>query len=125
MPARQQGETQPHVTVVGQHFHHEGPLPHPQILASYEQVLPGAAERIFQMAEREQRNRHDTADKTMRRETRREMYVSLLYALGQVCGFLLGMSGIWAGTWLSYQGKNLVGFGTFIGSLGALVGVFI
>jgi len=27
-----------------------GPLPHPEILAKYENVFPGAAERIFQMA---------------------------------------------------------------------------
>lgn len=28
-----------------------GPLPHPEILARYEEILPGAATRIFEMAE--------------------------------------------------------------------------
>ena len=31
-----------------------GPVPPPEILAQYDQVLPGAADRILQMAEREQ-----------------------------------------------------------------------
>lgn len=35
----------------------EGPLPHPDQLRQYEQVLPGVAERIVKMAEEEQRVR--------------------------------------------------------------------
>ena len=35
----------------------EGPLPHPDQLRQYEQVLPGIAERIVKMAEEEQRVR--------------------------------------------------------------------
>ncbi len=34
-----------------------GPLPHPEILAKYENVFPGAAERIFQMAENQANHR--------------------------------------------------------------------
>ena len=34
-----------------------GPLPHPDHLASYESVRPGAADRIIQMAERQLRHR--------------------------------------------------------------------
>lgn len=35
--------------------HHSGPLPAPEDLAHYDQIVPGGAERIFQMTEREQR----------------------------------------------------------------------
>ena len=38
----------------------EGPLPHPDILQKYEQIMPGIAERIVQMAEREQDIRAQT-----------------------------------------------------------------
>ena len=38
----------------------EGPLPHPDILQKYEQIIPGIAERIVQMAEREQDIRAQT-----------------------------------------------------------------
>jgi uncharacterized membrane protein len=37
---------------------HQGPLPDPETLGGYEHILPGAAERVMQMAEREQRHRH-------------------------------------------------------------------
>lgn len=36
-----------------------GPLPHPDILAGYEATLPGAAERILAMAEKEEAHRHE------------------------------------------------------------------
>ncbi|CAK8742109.1 hypothetical protein SODG_005429 [Sodalis praecaptivus] len=35
-----------------------GPFPPPDILEKYNQVLPGAAERIFSLTEREQQHRH-------------------------------------------------------------------
>ncbi len=37
----------------------KGPLPHPEVLAGYEQILPGAAERIIAMAEREGDHRRE------------------------------------------------------------------
>lgn len=35
-----------------------GLLPHPEMLKEYEAILPGAAERLLQLAEREQANRN-------------------------------------------------------------------
>jgi uncharacterized membrane protein len=37
---------------------HSGPLPSPEILAGFEQVVPGLADRIATMAEKEQDHRH-------------------------------------------------------------------
>lgn len=37
---------------------HMGPIPEAELLAKYEDVLPGLANRIVQMAEREQAHRH-------------------------------------------------------------------
>jgi uncharacterized membrane protein len=45
------------VSVIEASFH-VGPLPPPQQLAHYDHVLPGAAERIVGMAERNQEHRH-------------------------------------------------------------------
>ena len=44
----------------------QGPIPHPDHFAQYNKVLPGAAERILKMAEREQENRHKHEDVTDR-----------------------------------------------------------
>jgi uncharacterized membrane protein len=36
----------------------EGPIPPPAVLQGYEQILPGAAERILRMAEQQAAHRH-------------------------------------------------------------------
>lgn len=35
-----------------------GPIPHPEILSGYEQIVPGSGDRIIKMAESEQRQQH-------------------------------------------------------------------
>ena len=40
--------------VTAQQF--SGPVPHPEILRGYDQILPGAAERILRMAELDQKH---------------------------------------------------------------------
>ena len=42
-----------------QEIYHSGPLPPAETLEHYERIVPGAAERILSMAEKEQANRHD------------------------------------------------------------------
>jgi uncharacterized membrane protein len=43
-----------------------GPLPHPKDLAAYDQIHPGAADRIIAMAEKEQAHRHAWEDKSLK-----------------------------------------------------------
>lgn len=45
---------------------YSGPLPHPQHLEMYERTLPGAADRILTMAEKEQDHRHAWEDRELR-----------------------------------------------------------
>lgn len=45
---------------------HSGPLPHPKDLAAYDEILPGSAERIVQMAERQQLHRHSIESTDLR-----------------------------------------------------------
>lgn len=47
---------------------HQGPLPAPEDLQRYEQLLPGAAERIIKMAELEQQHRHSQEVKAISSE---------------------------------------------------------
>ncbi len=44
------------ITAVHQSF--SGPLPHPDLLRHYNEILPGVAERIFSMAEAEAEHQH-------------------------------------------------------------------
>jgi hypothetical protein len=47
---------------------HQGPLPAPEDLQRYDDLLPGAAERIIRMAEVEQRHRHEQESKAISSE---------------------------------------------------------
>ena len=95
-----------------------GPLPNPDILAGYEKVLTGAADRIIKMAEREQAHAHSM-------NKRHQMLRAAITFFGQVSAWSLGLAGIGCGTYLLATGKSLAGFTTFITSLAALVGVYL
>ncbi len=95
-----------------------GPLPPSSELANYENVLPGAADRILTMAENEQKGRI----KAQRSELRM-LFIS--HIIGQVFAFLLGLGGISAGFYLILQGHDVSGLGVLISSLAAIVGAFV
>lgn len=47
----------PRPTLVQRSESFEGPVPHPSLLQQYDQIVPGAANRILEMAEQESRHR--------------------------------------------------------------------
>jgi uncharacterized membrane protein len=99
------------------HTQHSGPLPDPETLQRYENAIPGAADRIFKMAEKEQTNRHDH----MNRELKAKF---LAVFLGQTFAFLLGLCGILSGAYLVVHDKSVYGLSFFIASLGGLCGIY-
>lgn len=60
----------------------KGPLPHPEILKGYDIIVPGAAERILAMAEKEQAHRIES-DKYIIEEQMTQ------FKRGQMMGFIL------------------------------------
>lgn len=60
----------------------QGPLPHPEILAKYDSILPGAAERILVMAEKEQNHRINSDEKIIKGQIKQ-------FSIGQILGFIL------------------------------------
>ena len=95
-----------------------GPLPPPRDLREYEQVVEGAAERILQMAEREQRAGHELAIDGARN-------AALATRRGQVVGLVSVVSAPGAAVWLGYQGHGIaagaVGTTTVVGLATAFV----
>lgn len=45
-------------TLTIQHSRYSGPIPHPSFMHEYESILPGSADRIIAMSEKEQQHRH-------------------------------------------------------------------
>jgi uncharacterized membrane protein len=80
-----------------------GPLPPPEVLREYNEIVPGSAERILQMAEREQSHRHCS-------ETRDSEGSLTLAKRGQLIGAVLAFMATVGGMALLALGRNLSGF---------------
>ena len=81
----------------------QGPIPRPEHFARYDEVLPGAAERILVMAEKEQAHRHmhdDTSDR-------------------------LQVLGLWLGTGLVILLVLLAAFALYRGSSGPAIAIVV
>jgi uncharacterized membrane protein len=95
-----------------------GPVPPPDLLAGYESVLPGSAERIIRMAETEQSHRHgreqsqDQLQEAFQRNIAREV------TTGQICALLIGIIAIVSGAYAAVNGAQWTG--SFIGGGGVI-----
>lgn len=97
---------------------HSGPLPSPETFQGYENVLPGAAERIITMAEKQQDHRMGLESKHLNEQ----LFQS---KLGQIFGLVISIVAIGAGTHLTMNGHDTVG-GILLGTtLISLVTVFV
>ena len=95
-----------------------GPLPPPGMFSAYEESLPGAAERLFVMAEKEQDHRiswENSALQGSQDATRR----------GQWLGFAMSIFGVLTAGFIALNGATTVGAivaaGSFIGLLRSLI----
>lgn len=98
--------------------HFEGPLPPPVHLADYEEICPGAADRIITMAENQAGHRQDIERRVIKSQ-------SINSLAGIICGFLLGLASIGAGAWIVITGHSLEGLGAMFMGIAALVGTFV
>ncbi len=94
------------------------PLPLPSELAAYEDILPGAAERIFAMAESQSNHRQGLEVKALSFEGRNSL-------LGIVAGWFLGTLGLLIGGFCIYTAHDVAGAAISGVSLVSLVGTFI
>ena len=95
-----------------------GPIPPPSMLAGYEDILPGAADRIFAMAENQQVHRHELENKAMKANTEAEKR-------GTYAGAFIATLVILCSTVLIAMGKSAEGLSMVLPSLGVLVGLFL
>jgi uncharacterized membrane protein len=92
------------LNVAQEYFH--GPLPHPAHFERYESIVPGSANRILGMAEKEQLHRHSWEDRALKYEFN--------YSIaGLAAGFIVGIGLIVAGVWVTLTGHEAVG-GLFV-----------
>lgn len=109
---------QPKITRQVQAFSFSGPLPPPQLLSQYNEVVPYGAERLMKMAEVQQTHRQDLEKTVVHGNVQSERR-------GQWMGLFISIFVITAGTYLAATGKQITG-GLLVGvDVVALASVFV
>ena len=114
----QQHKTEQSVVVRREELSFSGPLPHPEILRQFEQVAPGAAERIIKMAEDQSSHRRDLEKKVIDSDISRSKW-------GQILGFIIATVGLVVSGLIAIFGNPVAGTIIGVGTIGSLVGVFM
>ncbi|EKB56914.1 DUF2335 domain-containing protein [Bergeyella zoohelcum] len=97
---------------------HSGPLPDAESLVKYNSVIPNGADRIMQMAEKQQKHRIEIEKRVILSQNTQGL-------LGQIFGLVIGLFGISCGTFLAHGGETVVG-GLIAGTtVISLVSVFV
>lgn len=112
-----------HLSVSQQSF--SGPIPPPALLEGYESILPGAAERILALAEREAAHRHEIEKQVTDANIRLAKGEHYQVYLGQGLAFLLALVFISGGVFLIHGGKSIVGSFFSAAALIAIVAAFL
>ncbi len=105
-------------TVHSVEYNYSGPLPPPEILKRFDEILPGSAQKIFNQFE-------------MQAAHRRQMEAAVIASgtfsqrVGSISGFVLGIMGVGGGVWLTHEGRNLGGFSTVLVTLASLVSIYV
>lgn len=92
-------------------------MPPPSLLARYNDVVPGGAERILAMAERQSKHREILESQVVTGNVDSQRS-------GSRYAFIIAMTAILGGIFLIYSGKDASGLATVISALVGLVGIF-
>lgn len=92
---------------------HSGPLPAPEDLAIYNQVIPNGAERIMQMAEKQ-------IDHRMKMERVTIPWEIVQNIGGQFCALIVTVLGLGGGGYLVYLGHDVAGGAAITTTIGTL-----
>ncbi|MEK7150143.1 MAG: DUF2335 domain-containing protein [Patescibacteria group bacterium] len=95
-----------------------GPLPHPDILRQFNEIVPGAAERIIKMAEEQSAHRKELEKKVINSDITRSKW-------GQILGFVIALAGLGVSAIVVVYGNAIAGGFIGVGTLASLVGVFM
>ena len=111
---KQEGVSQHSLTVKA----FSGPLPHPEVLRKFEEIIPGSAKQIIEQANKQTDHRIDIEKQVIKSDIIKSY-------LGLVFGFILGLLGIGGGIYAITLGHNIFGPILSGGTLASLVYAFI
>ena len=105
-------------SIVRQETRFSGPIPPPQDLKHYDDIVPGAAKIIIEMADRQAKHRQELEKKVINSDVKNS-------SKGLIFGLIIGVVGMLSGVYVIYLGHVLSG--TFIGggTIASLVSTFV
>lgn len=101
-----------------QGYVYSGPIPPPEIMAKFDEIEPGFANRILTMAEKGQFHRHNMETMVITSRTRLE-------TRGQWFGASIAVAIIAAGVWLIINDKDVWGLAVILADMATLIGLFL
>jgi uncharacterized membrane protein len=119
IPATQDPPETASITQLKTEFRHfSGPIPPPELLALYNNVVENGAERILAMAERQSAHRETIEAKVVAGNISAQR-------MGSAYAFILSLVAMAGGIWLIQGGKSVTGLSAILADLATLAGVFI
>lgn len=97
---------------------YRGPVPPPQLLREYDEVVPGAADRILAMAEMQTMHRVDLEATVVKGDSRRSW-------VGLWLGFALCLGVLVAGVAVCFGGSPTAGAAIITTTIVSLAGIFV
>ena len=105
--------------------HYQGPIPPPDFLRKYEEIVPGAANRILTMAESNNTHLIQHQAELLLAHKKESQYVFVSKLLGQFFGFVLFIIALIFCGFLVIHGKSLEAIGGFISIVSGFVVAYI
>lgn len=98
--------------------HYSGPIPPPELLRQFDEIIPNGADRIFKMTEEQSAHRREI-EKSVVDANNRDSLLGILF------GGVIGITGVLSGAYLISLGHPVAGTIFSGGTLVSLVGVYI
>ena len=95
-----------------------GPLPHPSTLRAYEDIVPGAAGRILDMAEKQSEHRKGIEKSIVNNQI-------FLSKRGQIFAFIIALGGIGGSFYCAYLGMPIPASSLGGGTSAGIIALFI
>lgn len=99
---------------------YNSPLPPASEIEKLHKIDPSFAERVFKLAESEQKHRHLTDEKLLSQESIISSKALRDRNLGQFFAFIITLVLVFFGAWIVISGKSTLG-GTFMAALGPVL----
>lgn len=114
---------------VEKYLEYSSPIPPPEVFLGYEDVLPGSADRILKMVEKQMEHRLAAETKQLEHRIKTESKLvdseTKLNYLGLFSGFIIAILGLSGAVYLGANDKPVSSGVLSVGTLASLVSVFV